>query len=264
MAQAGTSQVHAKADENERLLSGFVELRGQPIGSAMDSLSAYDVLHDTGYLRQRDSFYKWFLSLLHPRPGRALLDVSCGQGAFLQFAIETGLLATGLDLSPVAVAITANRAPAADTSIADAEQLPYAEGTFDYVTNIGSLEHYFHPHRAVREIVRVLRSDGRALILTPNTFGLLGNILYAWRNGDVFDDGQPLQRYGTRAQWCRLLEQNGLSVERVFKYERAWPRTVNDVCWYVLHPHKLIRPLLSWIIPLNLSSFLVYLCSKND
>jgi SAM-dependent methyltransferase len=264
MTQAGANGVCLEGADSERLLSSFVELRGPQIGSTTDSLNAYDVLHDTGYLRQRDSFYKWFLSLLRPRPGQRLLDISCGQGAFLHFAVEAGLRATGLDLSPVAMTITASRVPAAGASVADAEQLPYAEGTFDYVTNIGSLEHYFHPHSAVREMARVLRPGGRALILTPNTFGLLGNVLYAWHNGDVFDDGQPLQRYGTRAQWCRLLEQNGLLVKRVFKYERAWPRTMEDLCWYVLHPHKLVRPLLSWVIPLNLSSFLVYMCSKSD
>jgi ubiquinone/menaquinone biosynthesis C-methylase UbiE len=203
------------------------------------------------------------LSLLHPRPEQALLDVSCGQGRLLCFARQAGLRVTGLDLSPLAAAAANRTALSACVNVADAERLPYANASFDYVTSIGSLEHYFVPPRAVREMARVLRPEGRALVLLPNTFGLLGNIAHVWRTGDVFDDGQPLQRYGTNGQWRRLLELNGLRIERTQKYERAWPRTRHDLAWYVLHPHKFARTLLSLAVPTNLSSFLVYLCSKG-
>jgi hypothetical protein len=108
----------------------------------------------------------------------------------------------------------------------------------------------------------VLRPGGHALVLLPNTFGLLSNILYVWRTGQVFDDGQPLQRYGTNGQWRQLLEDNGLRVEHTYKYERAWPRTWRDLAWYLLHPHRFVRPMLSLVVPTNLASFLVYLCSS--
>jgi SAM-dependent methyltransferase len=251
-----------KLDEEERLMRAFVELRGQSIDSSLDSLRAYDDLHDTGSLRQRDSFYIWLVDLLNPRPGQTLLDVSCGQGTLLHFASKAGLRATGLDLSPLAAAIASRQIRPGTVSVADAERLPYASDSFDHVTNIGSLEHYFAPAQAVREMARVLRPDGRALILLPNTFGLLGNIAHVWRTGEVFDDRQPLQRYGTNGQWRRLLERNGLSIAHTFKYERAWPRTPQDLAWYALHPHRLVRTALSLAIPTNLSSFLVYLCSN--
>jgi SAM-dependent methyltransferase len=248
--------------ENERLMGGLVELRGPQVDSARDSSRGYDQLHDSGYLRQRESFYKWLLSLLRPRTGLRLLDVSCGQGPFLQVAKEAGLQVFGIDLSSQAVGMAAVQVPGASVSLANAENLPYSSSAFDYATNIGSLEHYFHPHRAVREMARVLHPDGVAMILLPNTFGLLGNILHVWRTGDVFDDGQPLQRYGTSAQWHRLLELNGLCVTRTVKHEREFPRTWVDLRWYLRRPHKLARVLLTPLIPLHLSSFLVYLCRK--
>ncbi|MGC9358560.1 MAG: class I SAM-dependent methyltransferase, partial [Anaerolineae bacterium] len=226
------------------------------------SLAAYDHLHAAGKLLQRDSFYKWLVRLLRPVPGRRLLDVSCGQGGVLQFATEARLEAFGLDLAPAAVKMARERAVEATVNVGDAERLPYGDNTFDYVTNIGSVEHYLHPCCAVREMSRVLKADGLACILMPNTFGLLGNILHVWRTGDVFDDGQPLQRYGTPRQWRSLLEGNGLRVVRTFKYEREWPRTWADLWWYCLHPHKLARVVLSVFIPFNLSSFLVFLCRK--
>jgi ubiquinone/menaquinone biosynthesis C-methylase UbiE len=229
-----------------------------------ESSRNYDELHAVGYLRQRDSFYRWLVSLLHARRGQTLLDVSCGQGPLVHFALKAGLRAVGLDLSPSAIAIAARQVPSALISVADAEQLPYADNTFDYATNIGSIEHYFHPHLAVREMARVLHPDGLALILLPNTFGLLGNVLHVWRRGDVFDDGQPLQRYGTYAQWRRLLELNGLYVAKTIKYEREWPRTWEDLLWYMMRPYKLGRALLTPLIPTNLTSHLVFLCRKTS
>lgn len=261
MRKAG---VHLEQDKkNEQLVRALVELRELDLTRVSDSANSYDVLHAEGKLRQRDSFYKWFVSLLQPKAGQRLLDVSCGQGALLRFAREAGLVVAGLDISSEAVAVArAQTKGQGSLVVADAEQLPYTDSSFDRVTNIGSVEHYFRPWQAVAEMARVLRPDGLALILLPNTFGLLGNILHVWRTGDVFDDGQPLQRYGTYGQWRRLLEMNGLAVERTLKYDREWPRTWADIAWFATHPYKLGRTILGWIIPTNLASFLVYRCRK--
>lgn len=248
--------------ESERLLRGLVEIWRQGIATAGDSAQDYDVLHARGHLQQRDSFYKWLLSLLGARPGQKLLDISCGQGALLAFAAQAGLQVTGLDLAASALAAAARLAPTG-LCLGNAERLPFPTDSFDLVTNVGSLEHYFRPAVAVEEAARVLRPQGLALILVPNTFGLLGNVLHVWRTGDVFDDGQPLQRYGTPVQWRRLLEMNGLVVQRTIKYEREWPRTWQDVAFYARRPHKLIRAALSAVIPTNLASFLIYLGQRE-
>jgi SAM-dependent methyltransferase len=257
-----SQQTGTQSEENQRLMQELVELRGQQIVLAKDSAHSYDELHGEGHLRQQDSLYRWLLSLLGSSPGQSLLDISCGQGMLLDFAGQADLKAVGLDLSSSAVTIARRQVPPPLACVADAEHLPYPDGAFDYATNIGSIEHYFRPHWAIREMARVLRYDGLALILLPNTFGLLGNIFHVWRKGDVFDDGQPLQRYGTPGQWRRLLELNGLQVVRTMKYERARPRTKDDLRWYLRRPHKLGRVLLAPLIPLNLASFLVYLCHK--
>lgn len=251
------------ADEQERLLAQMVEIRHPMVDSVKASGAVYDDLHAEGYLRQRESFYKWLVSLLSPEPGQSLLDMSCGQGALLKFASDAGLCAVGLDLSPIAAQRARALLPSrVKIDVGDAECLPYVNNSFDYVMNIGSIEHYLQPYRAVREMRRVLKPAGVACILLPNTFGLLGNIVYVWRNGNVFDDGQPLQRYGTRQQWQALLENNGLRVFRIHKYERAWPRTWQDLQWYAMRPHKFLRVFLTPFIPVNLASFLVFLCRR--
>jgi hypothetical protein len=92
---------------------------------------------------------------------------------------------------------------------------------------------------------------------------LLGNIQYVWRTGDIFDDGQPLQRYATRRAWERLLTDGGLSIEKVLGYgEVDFPRTSQDLIYLIKKPHKIVRYMLSAVIPLNLMNQLVFICTR--
>lgn len=229
-----------------------------------DVRSAYDAIYQSEPIVQRDYFYQWLLRRLRPEPGKRLLDVSCGVGMLLKFAAEAGLQACGVDISQAAVREAKQRAPLAKVVVGNGEALPYPDESFDYVTNIGSLEHYEHLAEGIQQTARVLRRDGKACILLPNSFGLLWNISYVWRTGDVCDDAQPIQRYATRKQWQRLLEANGLVVRQVFPYHRALPRSRRDWLWYLRRPHKLLASLLFIpLIPLNLASMFVFVCQKG-
>ncbi len=227
------------------------------------SKEVYEAIYNRTGIRQLDSFYRWVLRLLAPVPGRRLLDVACGEGSLVRLAAEAGLKAHGVDISEVAVRVAAKEARAA-LVVGDGERLPYADASFDYVTSIGSLEHYLHPPQGAREIARVLAPDGLALILLPNTFSLLDNVWTAFRTGLPVDDGQPIQRYATRYQWQRMLEEAGLAVERTVKYEREWPTSLGDLRWYLGHWKALVRLVLTPFIPLNLASCFVYLCRRAE
>jgi SAM-dependent methyltransferase len=227
--------------------------------------AAYDDIYRSEPIVQPDFLYLWLLERLRPEPGKRLLDVSCGVGILVKFAAEAGLQACGVDISQAAVREAKQRDPSARVAVGNGETLPYPDNHFDYVTNIGSLEHYEHLPEGIQETARVLRRDGKACILLPNSFGLLWNITYVWRTGDVCDDEQPIQRYATRQQWQRLLEANGLIVCELFPYHRALPRTRRDWLWYLRRPHKLLASLLVIpLIPINLASMFVFICKKGE
>jgi SAM-dependent methyltransferase len=133
------------------------------------------------------------------------------------------------------------QSPSSGWIVADGELLPLPDMCADYVTHIGSLEHYQDPEAGIREITRVLKPSGVACVLLPNLFGLFGNILYVWKNGHVFDDGQPLQRYDTKGGWKDMLVTNGLVPFHIVRYESEFPRTWQDLAWYLLRPNKLAR-----------------------
>jgi SAM-dependent methyltransferase len=245
----------------------MIQIRRDAVLASQNNKNAYDALYArqfTGvWTGQTHSRYLWLLSLLKAQGGQALLDVSSGNGFMLKAASEHGLCAIGIEISAVGLAQTAQRAPGARAVCGDAEALPFADNAFDRVSNIGSLEHYLNPAQGVAEMARVLKPDGWALVLLPNAYGLIGNIHHVWRHGDVFVDEQPLQRYATRLWWARLLEENGLRIERVVGYDRELPRTWDDLRWLLRRPLKLLRALLAPLIPLNLADCFVFLCRRN-
>lgn len=226
------------------------------------NLDAYEEIYRTTPIRQMASFYRWALHLTDARPGQRLLDVSCGVGSLVDLAARRGIDATGIDLASAAI-IAGKRAGArGDLLVGNAEALPFPSDSFDHVVNLGSLEHYDHLDRGAAEMARVLRPDGKAVILVPNGFGYL-HVLYVWRRGCIFDDGQPLQRYGTQADWRQALERNGFRVRRIVKSQYVPPYTTADLLWYLRHPLKLLQLVATPLIPLNAVGFFIFICEKN-
>src|SRR2546425_2498454 len=111
----------------------------------------------------------------HLRPGTRLLDVGCGPGtvtldlARLVFPGEV----VGIDIQTSA--IDRARQLASDRKItnarfevADAYQLPFADGSFDAAFAQTVLVHLRYPVSALAEIHRVLRPDGVVCVRDPD------------------------------------------------------------------------------------------------
>jgi SAM-dependent methyltransferase len=228
------------------------------------TLVAYDHLYRGRGILQRDSLYLWLISLLEPQRGRVLLDISCGEGRLVVLARRQGLRASGVDFSIEGIRFGQADSAESGWCVGDGERLPLADSSVDYVTHIGSLEHYMDPQRGTSEIRRVLKPDGRACILLPNAYGLLGNINYVRVTGEIFDDGQPLQRYATRRTWETLLRRGGLEINRVVRYEVELPRTWRDALWLLCRPLKFARAVFTPLIPINLANCLVFICTRSS
>lgn len=243
-------------------MKAALEIRHTEDPSTRWSKGAYEELYSGTEIRHPDAFYRWVLGLLDAQAGDLLLDISCGVGSLPRLASHEGVRAHGVDFSEVALRAAQRQGPGPDWVVGDGQLLPYADERFDRVTHIGSLEHYTCPEAGAREIQRLLKPDGTACILLPNTFGLLGNVWTALRTGRTFDDGQPIQRYATRLEWQDLLNAAGLEVIRTVKYESAPPYSVDDIRWYLARPKNLIRLLLMPLIPLNWANYFVFLCKR--
>lgn len=235
------------------------------ISAEGNSREAYDILYSEESLSQIESFYLWLMGRLElPRSGK-FLDVSCGAGEVVRLAAQHGLQATGVDISHMVARVARrNIAPSGNVAVSNGEGLPFPDASFDFVTNIGSLEHFISPAQGVSEMARVLRPGGRAFVLVPNTFSLLANVWTAFRTGRTSADAQPIQRYGARHDWALLLELNGLLVRKTFKYERARPRSWVDLRYYFSRPKELLRVLATPFVPLNLAWCFLFVCERRS
>jgi len=97
------------------------------------------------------------------------LDAGCGTG-FLAFELAArGHRVTGVDFAPAMLAEARRKAAARGASVrfeeADAEQLPFAAGTFDFAISRHLLWTLQHPEAAIDEWIRVLRPGGRLVVV---------------------------------------------------------------------------------------------------
>ncbi len=228
-----------------------------------ETQQAYNSIYHRGAIRNLRHHHDYFLELMDARPGMKLLDVACGEAGLLGRAHERGLDVQGIDLSPVAIRSGSASLPPSALVVGNGEALPYPDDAFDLVVNVGSLEHYLDPVRGATEMARVLAPDGLGFILLPNTYGFRWAVLHAWRHGEVADDGQPLQRFGTRGQWVRLLEAGGFRIEQVVGYESQTdlPTTASEFTEFLRHPTRLLIP-LAGLLPVDMASMQIFLCRK--
>jgi SAM-dependent methyltransferase len=92
--------------------------------------------------------------------GMRVLDVGTGPGYVAQRAAERGAVATGVDIADKVVALARRRHPGIRFVHGDAEELPFAERSFDVLVCNFAINHLPRPERAVREFARVVVPGG--------------------------------------------------------------------------------------------------------
>jgi ubiquinone/menaquinone biosynthesis C-methylase UbiE len=100
--------------------------------------------------------------------GQRVLEIGVGAGTDFRNWIQQGAQARGIDLTETAVAAAHENLEAHgiapdryELRVADAENLPFAEGEFDLVYAYGVLHHSPDTPGAFREVFRVLKPGGR-------------------------------------------------------------------------------------------------------
>jgi SAM-dependent methyltransferase len=130
-----------------------------------------------------------------------ILDVGCGTGANLEMLAQFGD-AEGVDVSDDALEFC--RIKGLKTQKGLAEQLPYADETFDLVTALDVVEHLDDDLAGLRDMFRVLKHGGKSLIFVP---------AFMWLWGVQDDISNHRIRY-TKKQIVERLQLAGFEIER--------------------------------------------------
>jgi SAM-dependent methyltransferase len=135
-------------------------------------------------------FYAVVAGVVDLRPDDDLLDVACGSGGYLRRQAAHVRSVAGLDASDIQLGLARRRlaerihAGTAEIVEGDAMALPWEDGRFDAVTCIAGIDFFPDPQKAVREMYRVLRPGGRAVL----TMGTGTGALYGRREAPGTDD----------------------------------------------------------------------------
>jgi SAM-dependent methyltransferase len=193
--------------------------------------------------------YSLFLDHLDPKPGGRLLDVSCGVGFLLREASRRGVMTVGVDLSQEAIRHARETSPTSLVAVGRGEELALAGRKFDYVTCMGSLEHFLDMDQGLREMRRVARPGATFCLMVPNSRYLFW--LMKGRRGteqqDLNENLMPLNG------WKRLFLQNGFEILHV-NQDRWFQRTASN---------PLRRLIWKWM-PLRFTYQFIFILKQRD
>ena len=110
----------------------------------------------------------WPILARHFPAGSRLLESGCGSARWVRFLTDRGRDVVGLEFNAAAVAMVNRVWPDLDVRAGDCTQSPFPASSFDGVLSFGVVEHWQDgPQKPLRDIVRVLKPGGKALISVP-------------------------------------------------------------------------------------------------
>lgn len=131
---------------------------------------ARQLVFDENWYLDHEPWIRPALNWLRDVQGEPVLDLGCGHGMASIVLARRGAVMTGVDLSGEYVLEARARAEVNDVAVrwiqADAEHLPFADGSFARVWGNAVL-HHLDLQRAASEIRRVLRPGGWAVFCEP-------------------------------------------------------------------------------------------------
>ncbi|GAB5465564.1 MAG: hypothetical protein Kapaf2KO_10000 [Candidatus Kapaibacteriales bacterium] len=114
----------------------------------------------------------------HEGRGKKLLEVGVGAATDFCNWLRNGAKAHGIDLTPSAIEHARHRVElegleAEELRVADCENLPFEDESFEMVYSWGVIHHTPDTPKAAKEIIRVLKPGGKAKIMVYNRKSVL-------------------------------------------------------------------------------------------
>jgi Methylase involved in ubiquinone/menaquinone biosynthesis len=158
--------------------------------------------------------------------GSRILEAGCGTGQTLALFFDD-CETCGLDISEGALRLA--RKNCSNAVLGSIFSIPFDDNSFDLVYNSGVIEHFKDPTNvaAVSEMARVVKPDGKVVIIVPNTLCLwymAGKAVAVLMNN--FEFGYEEDYSLSRLE--KTVERAGLVVEKRFGLQALPPLATND------------------------------------
>ena len=239
----------------------------------MSLRTEYDVWHERVHgadPQHEDAGSPWYQLVreqIGDVSGLHVLEVACGRGGFSSELARAGACVTGCDFSFVAVRVAeaklgVNHRPPVKFIQGDAQNLPFANDSFDVVISCETIEHLPDASKALREMRRVSRPGGKLFLTTPNYANLMGLYeVYARFRHPGRKDDQPFDRRQWFPQIRRFVREAGWTILRTDGTVHLFPLVPgrNPIRWKALEANRTLRKLLS---PLAFTYFVM--AQKRD
>lgn len=204
------------------------------------------------YSREHIHFYNMKIPLLLEKAievkelekGFCLLDIGCGDGNLIYSLMKNGLLTNvkslvGVDLSPKRIEILKKNIKNVKCIVSDACFIPpLNDRSFDIIIASQLIEHVNDDSRLIREVYRLLKTDGIAFI---SSVIKKPNAIYFYKvGGEVRIDPTHVREYSSKDEFIKMIEKNNLKVIDYSIKRIKYP--LIDLILRLLINYKLLKP----------------------
>ena len=172
----------------------------------------------------------WIGAVAGPVRGRSVIDCGCGAGEYVRALTALGADAWGIEYSAekIGEAQRLGGLPEGRVAVGDIEAIEFADERFEVALVNEVLEHVPRDDRGIREVHRILKPGGVALIFSPNRLYPFETHGVSLRSGAKVPHYTPFVPYvpvrlGLFQYWARnywpwelraLVRAGGFSIER--------------------------------------------------
>ena len=175
------------------------------------------------------------IQLINPEKHMVALDVATGGGHMAKYLANKVKTVIASDMTEAMLENTANHLSDIKNinyTIADAENLPFEDNSFDIITCRYAAHHFPHPEQFIKESYRVLKQGGTCLIVD--------NVGHESQEYDTFINMLDKKRDPSHVralpinEWKEYLQRIGFSIEREIARKKRLPykewvtRTLDD------------------------------------